>query len=116
MARQKQTPAPLRASHPCSFPTPTASRRRGPGTSRRAIDRVRADGGAEQSDTLFWEPGEPLTRAPNLRTLGQGRRARQDLVHNSESSAKCGDSGEEKRPRTSIGDSGGIPKWVAPKI
>src|ERR1700722_10344663 len=80
------------------FPTPTASRRRGPGASRRAIGHVRAIGGAEQSHTLFGEPGEPLTRAPNLKTLGQGRRARQDLVHNSESTAKCGNCGEENPP------------------
>jgi hypothetical protein len=60
---------------------------------------MRAIGGAEQSHTLFGEPGEPLTRAPNLMTLGQGRRARQDLVHNSESTAKYGNCGEENPPR-----------------
>jgi hypothetical protein len=81
------------------LPTPTASRGRGPGTLQRATGRMRAISGAEQSHTRFGEPGEPLTRAPNLRTLGQGRRARQDLVHNPESTAKCGNCGEENPPR-----------------
>ena len=45
----------------------------------------RAVGGTGQSRKPFLEsPADFFTRAPNLIRLGQGRRARQDLVRNSE--------------------------------
>ena len=64
----------------------------------------RAVGGTGQSRKPFLEsPADFSTRAPNLIRLGQGRRARQDLVRNSESTTKCGDCGDDSK--------GGIRKY-----
>jgi hypothetical protein len=75
----------------------------------------RAVGGTGQSRKPFLEsPADFFTRAPNLIRLGQGRRARQDLVRNSESTTKCGDCGDDSRGEcASIGDSWGIRKSAA---
>jgi len=72
-----------------------------------AQSHARAIGDAEQFRKPFLEsPADFITRAPNLMKLGQADRARQDLVQNSESTTKCGDSGEESVwGCASIGDS-----------
>jgi len=75
----------------------------------------RAVGGTGQSRKPFLgSPADFSTCAPNLIRLGQGRRARQDLVRNSESTTKYGDSGDDSREEcASIGDSWGIRKSAA---
>ena len=56
----------------------------------------RADGQrAAVPQSLLESPADFATCAPNFRKLGQAGRARQDLVRESESTTKYGDSGEE---------------------
>jgi hypothetical protein len=90
-------------THPCYSATiPVAapvgpeppSRRHSP--KRRQVSRLALMGSALPSRKPLWKsPADFATCAPNFEKLGQGRRARQDLVRESESTTKCGDSGEE---------------------
>jgi hypothetical protein len=74
-------------------PEPVAPRH---SPKRRQVFRLALMGSALPSrKPLSESPADFATCAPNFEKLGQGRRARQDIVRESESTTKCGDSGEE---------------------
>ena len=89
---------------------------------RPFASEVQAPVGVSKSRTRLWRversadpflgsPANFRTRAPNSSKLGQTGRARQDLVRKSESTTKCGDSGDESvEEEPSIRDSKGIRK------
>ena len=89
---------------------------------RPFTSEVQAPVGVSKSRTRLWRversadpflgsPANFRTRAPNFSKLGQTGRARQDLVRKSESTTKCGDSGDESvGEEPSIRDSKGIRK------
>ena len=65
------------------------------------------------ADPFLGSPADFRTCAPNFRKLGHAGRARQDLVRKSESTTKCGDSGDESvGEEASIRDSKGIRKGL----